>query len=168
MAAVIAIDAMGGDSAPGPEVAGAVQSVRASGSRVILVGDESRLRLELAKLGAQDLNIPIRHCSQVITMHDHPGQAVRAKRDASMRVAFELVKRGEAHAIVSAGNSGAMLACGLLVLHRLKGLDRPGIAVTLPTLERRSGSLPKLGQCLLLDTGANVECKPQTLAQFAV
>lgn len=168
MAAVIAIDAMGGDSAPGPEVAGAVQSVRASGSRVILVGDESRLRLELAKLEAQDLNIPIRHCSQVITMHDHPGQAVRAKRDSSMRVAFELVKRGEAHAIVSAGNSGAMLACGLLVLHRLKGLDRPGIAVTLPTLERRSGSLPKLGQCLLLDTGANVECKPQTLAQFAV
>jgi glycerol-3-phosphate acyltransferase PlsX len=102
-------------------------------------------------------------------MDDHPGQAVRKKRDASMRVAFELVKRGEAQAVVSAGNSGAMLACGLFVLGRMKGLDRPGIAVTLPTLERLAGSpLGQLGKCVLLDTGANIDCKPQTLAQFAV
>src|SRR5262245_14561378 len=111
---------MGGDAAPGPEVAGAVDSVRNHGSRVVLLGDEALLRRELLRLDATSLAIPIRHCTEVITMHDHPGQAVRSKRDASMRVAFEMVRRGEASAVVSAGNSGAMLACGLLVLHRLK------------------------------------------------
>lgn len=167
MAGVIAIDAMGGDSAPGPEVAGAVLAVKNRGSRVLLLGDEARLRAELERLGAAHLNIPIRPCREVITMHDHPGHAARSKRDSSMRVAFELVKSGEAQAVVSAGNSGAMLACGLLVLQRVRGLDRPGIAVTLPTLE--SGpSGKRIGQCVLLDTGANVECRPQTLAQFAV
>lgn len=166
----IALDAMGGDAAPSPEVAGAVAALRArrnSPIRVILVGDETRLREELSRLQVPPDEIPIRHCTEVITMDDHPAQAVRKKRDASMRVAFEMVKRGEAQAVVSAGNSGAMLACGLFVLGRLKGLDRPGIAVTLPTLERADSGL-HVGQCLLLDTGANVECKPQTLAQFAV
>jgi len=162
--ATIALDAMGGDAAPVPEVAGAVAALRERGSRVILFGDEPRLRQELRRLGLSDSEVPIRHCTEVITMHDHPGQAVRKKRDASMRVAFEMVKRGEAQAVVSAGNSGAMLACGLFVLGRIKGLDRPGIAVTLPTLEAGV----RLGQCLLLDIGANVDCKPQTLAQFAV
>lgn len=160
---------MGGDAAPAPEVAGAVAAVRSRGSRVILLGDEQRLRQELQKLGASESQVPIRHCGEVITMHDHPGQAVRKKRDASMRVAFEMVKRGEAQAVVSAGNSGAMLACGLFVLGRIKGLDRPGIAVTLPKLERGDGGAAGgIGQCVLLDTGANVECKPHTLAQFAV
>ncbi len=153
MAAVIAIDAMGGDAAPGPEVAGAVHAVRERGARVILLGDEPRLRAELMRLAATDLNIPIRHCSEVITMHDHPGQAVRQKRDASMRVAFEMVQRGEAQAVVSAGNSGAMLACGLLVLRRLRGVERPGIAVTLPTLETGTsgdGRSGRIGQCVVL------------------
>lgn len=168
MAAVIALDAMGGDAAPGPEVAGAVEAVRKRGARLILLGDEPRLRAELQRLHATDLDIPIRHCTEVITMHDHPGTAARSKRDSSMRVAFELVRKGEAQAVVSAGNSGAMLACGLLVLRRVRGLDRPGIAVTLPRLRRPPGAPPSVGQCLLLDTGANVEVKPQTLAQFAV
>ncbi len=160
---------MGGDAAPGPEVAGAVEAVRSHGSQVVLVGNEALLRPELERLGATGLAIPIRHCSEVITMHDHPGQAVRGKRDASMRVAFEMVRRGEASAVVSAGNSGAILACGLLILRRLKGLDRPGIAAALPTIERDpSGAISGVGQCLLLDTGANVEVKPYTLAQFAV
>ena len=160
---------MGGDAAPGPEVAGAVEAVRNHGSQVVLVGNEALLRPELERLGATGLAIPIRHCSEVITMHDHPGQAVRGKRDASMRVAFEMVRRGEASAVVSAGNSGAILACGLLILRRLKGLDRPGIAAALPTIERDlNGAISGIGQCLLLDTGANVEVKPYTLAQFAV
>jgi len=103
VAAVIAIDAMGGDAAPGPEVAGAVDAVRNRGSQVVLLGNEALLRQELARLGATPLAIPIRHCSEVITMDDHPGQAVRSKRDASMRVAFEMARRGEASAVVSAG-----------------------------------------------------------------
>ncbi len=169
VASVIAIDAMGGDNAPGPEVMGAVAAVREHGSRVILLGDEPRLRAELDKLGASSVGIPIRHCSEVITMDDHPGQAVRKKRQSSMRIGFELVRSGEAKAIVSAGNSGAMLACGLFVLGRMRGLDRPGIAVTMPTLEPGLfGAGPTIGQCVLLDTGANVDVKPQTLAQFAV
>lgn len=160
----IALDAMGGDAAPAPEIAGAVAALRTRGSRVLLLGDEARLRKELLRIGVSESEIAIRHCSEVITMDDHPGQAVRKKRDASMRVAFELVKKGEAQAVVSAGNSGAMLACGLFILGRLKGLDRPGIAVTLPTLEADA----RIGQCVLLDTGANVDCKPQTLAHFAI
>jgi len=121
---------MGGDNAPGPEVAGAVAAARARGTKVVLIGDEARIRQELRRVGGTEHDVSLRHCSQVITMDDHPGQAVRKKRDASMRVAFEMVKRGEAQAVVSAGNSGAMLACGLFILGRIKGLDRPGIAVS--------------------------------------
>jgi glycerol-3-phosphate acyltransferase PlsX len=169
MAHVIAIDAMGGDSAPGPEVEGAAAAVRDHGARVILLGDESRLRAELQRLGVSHLGIPIHHCPEVITMDDHPGQAVRKKRLSSMRVGFELVRSGEASAVVSAGNSGAMLACGLFVLGRVRGLDRPGIAVTMPTLQPGLFGAPlRIGECVLLDTGANVDVKPQTLAQFAV
>lgn len=165
----IALDAMGGDNAPGPEVAGAVAAARSRGTRIVLLGDEQRLRDELRRAGATDHEVTIRHCREVISMDDHPGQAVRKKRDASMRVAFDMVKRGEAQAVVSAGNSGAMLACGLFVLGRIKGLERPGIAVTLPTLVAiPSPELPRVGQCVVLDTGANVDCKPTTLAQFAL
>ena len=160
---------MGGDDAPGPEVAGAVAAARARGTKVVLLGDEARMRHELRRIGGTEHDVSLRHCSQVITMDDHPGQAVRKKRDASMRVAFEMVKRGEAQAVVSAGNSGAMLACGLFILGRIKGVDRPGIAVTLPTLESVGiARAPRIGQCVVLDTGANIDCKPITLAQFAV
>lgn len=155
---------MGGDHAPGPEVAGCVQAVREHGVRIVLVGDEPRLRTELRRLQAAPPGLVIHHASEVITMRDAPGQAVRSKRDSSMRVAFELVRRGEAQAVVSCGNSGAMLACGLLVLGRLPGVERPGIVLTFPTLSR-SG---RIGQCALLDMGANTECRPVTLAQFAV
>lgn len=162
---------MGSDRAPLPEVEGALAATKAGGCRVILLGDEARLRPELAARGPVPEALSIRHCSQVIGMEDHPAQAVRQKRDASMRVAFDLVRRGEAQAVVSAGNSGAMLACGLFVLGRIKGLDRPGIAVTLPTLiasAHAPEATSQVGQCVLLDTGANVECRPLQLAQFAL
>ena len=176
MGGVIALDAMGGDDAPAPEVAGAIAAVRGGGRdtsaplRVLLLGDEPRLRAELAQRQALDLlergALSIRACSEVITMHDAPGAAVRQKRDASMRVAFELLRAGQVQAVVSAGNSGAMLACGLLVLGRVKGVERPGIIVTFPTLD---SSRPNgYGECALLDMGANVECKASHLAQFAV
>src|SRR5262249_51222478 len=100
-----------------------------------------------------------RHASQVVGMDEHPSHAFKRKPDSSMRVCFDLVKSGTAEALVSAGNSGAMLACGLFVLGRIAGVDRPGLVPTVP--------IPH-GQCALLDMGANVDLRPQNLAQFAV
>jgi glycerol-3-phosphate acyltransferase PlsX len=155
----VALDAMGTDRAPTAEIEGAIAAARERGVRVVLVGDEARLRDELRRRDAERLGLEVRHASQVITMHDAPAQVVRKKTDASMRVCFDLVKRGEAAAVVSAGNSGAMLACGLFVLKRLPKVERPAIVTTFPTPQ---------GPCALLDMGANVDCKPTTLAQFAV
>ena len=157
----IAVDAMGSDAAPRVELEGVLAAVRARGVQVILVGDEPRLRAGLAALGANDKKDPIiiRHAPDVITMHDAPSMAVKQKKQSSMRVCFDLVKAGEADAVVSAGNSGAMMACGLFVLGRLPGVERPAIVTTFPT---------KAGECALLDMGANVDPKPSVLAQFAV
>src|SRR5579871_1667097 len=120
----VAVDAMGGDHAPGPEVEGAVAAVRERLARVILVGDEARLKEELRKHSAEGLEgIVVKHASEVIRMEDHPAVAAKGKKDSSMRVAFDLAKAGEAQAIVSAGNSGAVLACGLFVLRRLHGVE---------------------------------------------
>jgi glycerol-3-phosphate acyltransferase PlsX len=156
----VALDAMGGDNAPEVEVAGALAAAKSGEVRVVLVGDERELTAELRRQGgASNLPVEVRHASQVITMQDHPSSAVRRKTDASMRVAFNLVKDREADAVVSAGNSGAMLACGLFVLKRLPGVDRPAILTTFPT---------RGGNAALLDMGANVDCKPLHLIQFAV
>jgi phosphate acyltransferase len=156
----VAVDAMGGDNAPGPEVEGAVAAVREKLARVILVGDEARLRAELDKHSAAGLDgISIKHATEVIRMEDHPAVAAKGKKDSSMRVAFELAKSGEAQAVISAGNSGAVMACGLFVLRRLAGVERPGIVTTFPTVN---------GVCALIDMGANVDCRPEILAQFAV
>jgi glycerol-3-phosphate acyltransferase PlsX len=157
----IAVDAMGSDAAPRVELEGVLAAVRASGVQVILVGDEPRLRAELAAMGANDKKdrLVIRHAPDVITMHDSPSMAVKQKKQSSMRVCFDLVKAGEADAVVSAGNSGAMMACGLFVLGRLPGVERPAIVTTFPT---------KAGECALLDMGANIDPKPSVLAQFAV
>ena len=156
----IAVDAMGADGAPRVEVEGVVAAVRAQPVQVILVGDEARVRAELEALGAaREPAIEVRHAPEVITMDDSPSLAVKQKKRSSMRVCFELVKAGEADAVVSAGNSGAMMACGLFVLGRLPGVERPAIVTSLPT---------RAGQCALLDMGANVEPKPSALAQWAV
>src|SRR4051812_36466257 len=155
----IAVDAMGSDAAPRVEVEGVVAAVRARGIDVVLVGDEVRLRAELKALGAEGARISVRHAPDVITMHDAPSMAVKQKKKSSMRVCFDLVKAGEADAVISAGNSGAMMACGLFVLGRLPGVERPAIVTTFPT---------RAGECALLDMGANVDPKPAVLAQFGV
>jgi len=156
----VVVDAMGSDRAPGPEVVGALRTVRSSRIRVTLVGDASRIEAELARAGrTSDDAIDVVHASEVITMHDHPAQAFRTKLDASMRVAVARVTEGEGDAVVSAGNSGAMLACALFLMGRLPGVERPAIVTVLPT---------PAGPLVLCDAGANTEPKPSHLAQFGL
>lgn len=155
----VAVDAMGGDNAPGVEVEGAVAAAREFGIRVTLVGDCERLRLELAKHDCASLDIDVKHAADVVGMHDSASDAVRKKKDSSIRVAFDLVRNGDADAVVSAGNSGATMAVGMFVLKRLNAIDRPAIATIFPTLR---------GRTLVLDVGANVDCKATHLVQFAI
>jgi len=173
---VIAVDAMGGDHAPAPEVAGAAAAVREGDLRVVLCGDRDVLRAELARAGSgESERLTIRHATEVVGMHDHPGRAFRQKRDSSLRVAFDLVRAGEAHAVVSAGNSGAVLSHALFLLKRLPDVERPGIVTVFPrplseTERAASGSAEPvpMGTLVLCDMGANVEVKPTMLAQFGV
>jgi glycerol-3-phosphate acyltransferase PlsX len=155
----IAVDAMGGDNAPKIEVAGAVAAAREASVSIILVGDKDLLTAELSHHDTSGLDITIRHASEVVGMHDSASDAIRKKKDSSIRVAFELVKSGEADAVVSAGNSGATMAAGMFVLKRLNGIDRPAIAQVFPTLR---------GHSVVLDIGGNVDCKPVHLVQFAI
>jgi len=156
----IAVDAMGTEGAPRVEVEGVVSAVREKGVDVVLVGEANRLRGELRALGMDDDGlVRVYDAPETITMADSPSIAVKQKKKSSMRVCFDLVKSGEAAAVVSAGNSGAMMACGLFVLGRLPGVERPAIVTTFPT---------KAGECALLDMGANVDPKPAVLAQSAV
>jgi glycerol-3-phosphate acyltransferase PlsX len=155
----VAIDAMGGDNAPAVEVAGAVAACQDFGIPVTLVGDRQRLEDELTNHNIQGLDIDIFHASEVVGMHDSASDAVRRKKNSSVRLAFELVKDGKACAAVSAGNSGATMAAGMFVLKRIKGIDRPAIATIFPTLK---------GKTLVLDVGGNVDCKPIHLVQFAI
>jgi glycerol-3-phosphate acyltransferase PlsX len=150
---------MGGDNAPAIEVEGAVTACREFGIPVTLVGDHARLTAELAKHTTTGLDIDIFHASEVVGMHDSASDAVRKKRNSSVRLAFDLVKDGRACAAVSAGNSGATMAAGMFVLKRISGIERPAIAQIFPTLK---------GKTLVLDVGGNVDCKPIHLAQFAI
>lgn len=156
----IALDAMGGDFAPKSEVEGAIRAARALNVRVILVGREDLIREELRQHDAKGLPIEIQHASEVITMEDSAAKAMRAKRDSSVRVASRLVREGAAHGMVSAGNTGAVMATAKLVQGMVPGVDRPALATAFPTL--------KGSPAVLVDVGANVDCSPQMLAQFAV
>ncbi|HZX92992.1 MAG TPA: phosphate acyltransferase PlsX [Myxococcales bacterium] len=158
---MIALDAMGGDLAPAATVEGALRAHRERGLDTLLVGDEPRLRAELRRLGASDGELRIHHATEVVEMGEHPGQALRRKKDSSLRVCFDLCKAGEAAGMVSAGNSGAVLAGGLFVLGRLDHVDRPCIGGYLPTLKGA-------GRAVLVDMGANVDCTPLQLVQFAL
>ncbi|HJV35991.1 phosphate acyltransferase PlsX [Geomonas sp.] len=155
----VAVDVMGGDNAPQVEVEGAVAAAREFGVPVTLVGDLERVKAELARYNISGLDIDLWHASEVVGMHDSASDAVRKKKDSSIRVAYELVKDGKACAVVSAGNSGATMAAGMFVMKRMKGIDRPGIAQIFPTLH---------GKTLVLDVGGNVDCKPIHLVQFAL
>ena len=152
---------MGADAAPRVEVEGALSAVREADLEVVLVGDEERVRQALAQAtpGALPAQIRVHHAPEVITMHDSPSIAVKQKKKSSMRVCFDLAKAREVEALVSAGNSGAMMACGLFVMGRSEGVERPAIVASLPTMK---------GHTTLLDMGANVDTRPEVLAQFAV
>jgi len=155
----VALDAMGGDNAPGEIVLGAVQAAREYGIGVYLVGREEAIRAELAKHDTQGLDLPILHTDEAIEMDEHPAKAVRNKKNASMTLALQLVRDGKAVGAVSAGNSGAMLAASLFTLKRIAGVERPALGGVLPT---------KNGACLVIDMGANTDCKPEYLQQFAL
>jgi phosphate acyltransferase len=157
----IVLDAMGSDKAPEPEVRGAIQACREYPVRVHLVGPESALRPLLEEhLRGERLPIEIVHASERIGMDEKAAVAVRNKMDSSMRVGLKLVKEKRAAGFITAGNTGAAMATAKMVLRALPGVDRPALTGLMPTL---SGS-----PCVLLDVGANVECKPHNLEQFAV
>ncbi len=155
----IAVDAMGGDFGPAVVVEGAVAACREFGLSSVLVGDRAAVEREILRLKAQDLPLSVRHATQVVGMAESPSQALRRKRDSSLRVAAELVKEGECSALISAGNTGAAMAIGMFVLGVLPGVDRPAIAAAMPSLS---------GYTILIDAGANVDPKPRHLFQWAV
>ncbi|MGA1876373.1 MAG: phosphate acyltransferase PlsX [bacterium] len=155
----IAIDAMGGDKGPGVIIDGAMQAARELGVEVILVGDQDILNSELTHHNLEGLKISIRHAPEVVEMEESASIAIRKKKRSSIRIATELVKTGEAEAIISAGNTGAAMATAKILLGALKGVERPAIATLLPTVK---------GFALLLDVGANVDCRPRHLLQFAI
>jgi glycerol-3-phosphate acyltransferase PlsX len=157
----IAVDAMGGDHAPVPEVHGAVRAAREQKVAVILVGREESIRQELAKFeGWEDLPLRIVHASEVVTMEDNAAKALRTKRDSSLRVAARLVRDGEAQGLVSAGNSGAVMAISKTVMGMIPGVERPALASAFPTIKGRP--------VVVVDVGANVDCSPRMLGQFGI
>lgn len=158
MACRIALDVMGGDHGVPMNIQGALRLVGRLDHEIILVGDRLLIEQEL-KNHPTVKPFQIVDAPQVVGMHEEPARACRAKKDSSIMTCARLVSEGQADAFVSAGNSGAAMTASLWHLRRLRGVSRPAIAVTLPTLE---------GHCIVLDVGANVDCKPKHLAQFAI
>ncbi len=155
----IAVDAMGSDNAPGPEVEGAILAAKEWGLEIVLVGDEARLKAEAAKHGGLPKGVTIQHASEVMTTHEEPTKAFRAKKDASLAVAARLVKEGQADALLSAGSTGALVVVGTLGIGRMKGIDRPALGTIFPTVGE---------PVFILDVGATPDCKPEWLVQFAL
>ncbi len=156
----IAVDAMGGDHAPGVVVEGAVLAAREYGVEIILTGISDQVEAELSRFDDRmELPIEVVHAEDVVEMHESPAKVLRSKKKSSIKVGLELVKSGDADAFVSAGNTGAVLAFSTFTLRLLKGVDRPAIAIQLPTLK---------GPAILLDAGANVDCKTIHLFQFGI
>ncbi|BCW94260.1 MAG: phosphate acyltransferase PlsX [Acidobacteriota bacterium] len=154
----VALDAMGGDHAPQATVQGAVEAAREYGLEVFLVGKENLLRKELARFGTVR-GVHVVDAPEVVSMDDPPIAPVRQKKESSMAVALRLVRDGLAGAFVSAGNTGAAMVAAKLILGTLAGVDRPALAAPVPNIS---------GQTLLIDAGANVDCKPRHLLEFAV
>lgn len=157
----IVIDAMGGDNAPEATVEGALSAAAEwPDAQIVLVGDEGKLEPILSKAATKPANLSVRHASEVIGSDDEPVKAVRRKKDASMVVAGRMLKEGEADAMISAGNTGALMTTGLLVVGRMEGIERPALAPMIPTID-------DVG-VLALDLGANMDAKPEHLAQYAL
>lgn len=155
----IAIDAMGGDHGLTPVVEGAVQAIKSLDIELVLVGQEDQIRGELDRINWTDSRLTIQHATQTVGMHESPAQVARKKRDSSIWVATNLVKNGEADAVVSAGNTGATMVSAFFLLGAIKGVERPAICATLPTLQ---------GTAVMLDVGATVDCTARQLYQFGI
>lgn len=155
----IAVDAMGGDYAPREIVDGAVQGARAHGVAIQLVGKADEIEAELKKHDTQGLSIEIVPASEVIEMGESPATGLRKKKDASIIVTAKCVKNGQSQGMVAAGSTGAAMASALLYVGRIDGVERPAIGVLLPSISK---------PCLLIDAGANADCTPAMLKQFAV
>lgn len=155
----IAVDAFGGDNAPDEIIKGCLSAVSSLNCEIVLVGDETILRDKLKEFQYDENKIFIHHASQVIEGEDSPVEAVRHKRDSSMVIALELHKKGQADAVVSAGNTGAYLAGAFRYIGRIKGVKRPALTTFMPTVNRT--------RSVMMDVGANADCKPEYLAQFA-
>ena len=155
----IAIDAMGGDHGPAPVVDGAIQALKKLDIELVLVGEQDQIQEELGRTQCTDTRVTIRHATQTVGMHESPTQVARKKRDSSIWVATNMVKSGEADAVVSAGNTGATMVSAFFLLGAIKGVERPAICATLPTLE---------GTAIMLDVGATVDCTARQLYQFGI
>jgi len=154
----IAVDAMGGDRAPGAVVEGALLAAKEFGLQIVLVGQKDVVEREIGRHSSSVATVEIVQASETVTMDESPSMALR-KKDSSMKVAFELMKKGEVQAVLSAGNSGALMATGMFVLGKLPQVERPAIVVVIPTLNRGT---------VIIDAGANVDCKPGHLVQFGL
>jgi glycerol-3-phosphate acyltransferase PlsX len=157
----IVVDAMGGDQAPAVAVDGAVEAARDTGLEIILVGRQEAIGAELSRHDTSGLSIEVHHASQVIEMDEHPAAAVKEKKDCSMVVGMQMIRRHEADAFYTAGNSGGALAAALFYIGRIRGIRRPAISTIFP-------SQTPQGYCFLLDIGANADCRPEYLVQFAL
>jgi phosphate acyltransferase len=155
----IALDVMGGDLGPAEPVAGAVQAARDDGVQVLLVGQRTVIEAELARHRDRPAGLEVVDAPDVVEMSDQPTQAVRAKPESSLVVGLAQVRSGRAKGFVSPGNSGAVMVAALLGLRRIRGVERPAIATPFPTLK---------GHCLILDIGANPDCRPEQLVQFGI
>jgi len=155
----IVLDAMGSDNAPMVEVDGAIQAVSEFGHDVVLVGNEARIKQEMEKHGFSSEKLIIKHASEVIEMYDPAAISVRRKRDSSIVVGLDLLKKGQADAFVSAGNTGAVVCAASLSLRLLPGIERPGIAIVIPTLK---------GSSVIIDVGANITPKAIHLLQYGI
>ncbi|HKS82237.1 MAG TPA: phosphate acyltransferase PlsX [Candidatus Acidoferrales bacterium] len=156
----IALDAMGGDHAPRAEVEGAILAARELDVRVVLVGIAEKIQAELNRLRARGLPLEIVNATEVITMTDTPSQAFRRKKDSSLHVAARMVRDAKADALVSAGNTGAVMTVARFVLGTLPSVDRPALAAAFPNMKEKVS--------VILDVGANVDSKPEQIEQFAV
>lgn len=154
----IGFDAMGGDHAPIENVKGAVESLEMISADIVLYGDEALIKKELLKYKHDSTRIEIVHTTEIIENDDKPVKAIKSKSDSSMVVGLKALRKGDVDAFVSAGNTGALLAGSLFKVGRIKGIDRPAICTIYPTME---------GASVLVDAGANAECKPRNLIEFA-